>query len=780
MINLSITRLGTLYILAALVAGSVLLGLAAFVLGDARTVAGIWKTFEATRSEKALALTTIRREMGYGGMIHNFKNFVLRGDTDLLHIVEERIGGTQAAILQYRYQGINQLEQRALAQLESTLRQYANSLDMAREMNQHNANAVEIDRAVSVNDSPALNALDTLNTIAIAAARQSADAQKPLLLYELRAALGYGGMIHQFKNFVLRRNFMRLPGIAVTTDKVRGILERYRQVVHTAEETAALKAIADVAEAYATNLKTAADLASSGQLPSAIDNAVKIDDRPALEGLSTLTRAIIVEHQKATSELGKAINRIVNVVSNQVWAVAAVVLIMIFTTVWVLRFMIVNPLNALTNSMRELADGNLETAIPKAGKDTEIGHMAANMEVFKSNERDRRDAEKAIRERERWFQALLASAPDPTIIVDADGTIELVNFQTEAVFGYAAGEMIGQKIEMLVPEAVRGGHVAHRTSYVSSALTRPMGAGLELNGQRKSGEIFPVEVSLSPIETSKGLQVAAAVRDITKRKEAEEQLEQAFSVISGSIDYAANIQRSILPHRDSFSTFFSDHLVIWQPRDRVGGDVYWNRIWGDGILIILADCTGHGVPGAFMTLIATGALDRAQDEVTPGDIAKLLQRMHQLIQLTLGQHTGSGTSDDGLELGAVYIDGEQSNMTFAGARFSVFATDGTNTTETKGDKTGIGYRGVPYGVEFTTHTIPVGAEFSYYLASDGYTDQVGGEKARMFGKKRFKTELCAMHEKPMEEQARMLLDVLADYQGKQPRRDDVSIIGFKI
>jgi serine phosphatase RsbU (regulator of sigma subunit) len=257
-------------------------------------------------------------------------------------------------------------------------------------------------------------------------------------------------------------------------------------------------------------------------------------------------------------------------------------------------------------------------------------------------------------------------------------------------------------------------------------------------------------------------------------------LTEAFGVISSSIDYASRIQRSILPHRDSFSTVFSDHFIIWEPRDRVGGDIYWNRIWGDGVLVVLADSTGHGVPGAFMTLIATGALDRAQEEVSPGDVGKLLQRIHQRVQLTLGQHMESGESDDGLELGACYLDAEQTNMTFTGARFSLFIDDGRDVAEIKGDKNGIGYRGIPYDQAFTNQRVKICPEHSFYLSTDGLTDQVGGEHCRMFGKKRFRKLISSLRDKTFAEQKVEILQALSAYQGDESRRDDVSIVGFKV
>ncbi|WP_170826932.1 PocR ligand-binding domain-containing protein [Magnetovibrio blakemorei] len=388
-----------------------------------------------------------------------------------------------------------------------------------------------------------------------------------------------------------------------------------------------------------------------------------------------------------------------------------------------------------------------------------------------------------LRDSEGRTRLLLESVGEGVFGVDNEGRVTFLNPEAIRLLGYEAEELLGQKVHAII-------HHTHPDGTEYDVKTCPMyksytfGESHRIEDEvlwRKDGTRFEVEYHSTPI--MKDGEITGAVisfADISIRKEAEAKLQDAYGVISDSITYASSIQRSVLTGDDTMTATMSDHLVLWEPRDVVGGDIYWCHLWGDGVLVALADCTGHGVPGAFMTLIASGALDRAMTDVPPGQVGEMIQRMHQIIQVMLGQHGDRGESDDGLEMGACFLHGDLTKMTFAGARFSLFSVKDGAVDEIKGTKKGIGYRGILLGQTYAETELSLQNGASFYMSSDGFLDQVGGERRRMFGKKRFKELLLSMEDLPFAEQKKKFYKTLLEYQGEDIRRDDVSVVGFKV
>lgn len=271
---------------------------------------------------------------------------------------------------------------------------------------------------------------------------------------------------------------------------------------------------------------------------------------------------------------------------------------------------------------------------------------------------------------------------------------------------------------------------------------------------------------------------AAVYSDLTELKESEQRAAYANRLILDSIRYASRIQNAILPANNVLTSVSKDHFLIWEPRDVVGGDFFWFHPAQGGYVVIVGDCTGHGVPGAFMTLIACGLLDRILQTLPRNEPSRVLSELHRQLKDLLGQNQREGETDDGLEAGVCFVSETERRLVFSGAHFSLWRAKDGAVDEFKGDKAGIGYRRVPEDIAFNDLPLEFANGSAFYLTTDGLIDQVGGARRRAFGKRRF-SEFVAKHQRqPMSEQRSALIQVLAEYQGEEVRRDDVTVLGF--
>ena len=409
-------------------------------------------------------------------------------------------------------------------------------------------------------------------------------------------------------------------------------------------------------------------------------------------------------------------------------------------------------------------------------------HVAAEKEI---NEKNRAlSSEIATRkESEEKTRLILSSAGEGIFGVNLKGRVIFINEAACSVLQYDQEEMMEQPVHDLIHHTrPDGSPYPIEECPMQRAFTQGISSRVDNEVLwRKDGTSVEVEYSAVPVmRGDEKMGAVISFQDITARRAAERQRDDAYHVITSSIQYASRIQRSVLPPIGLMEKAFTNHSILWQPRDVVGGDIYWCKQWGDGILFILGDCTGHGVPGAFMTLIATGALDLALLEVEPGDPGRIVALMHKYIQQELGQDTEYGESDDGLELGACYIPGDKKTFTYTGAHFPLFIIENGEVALIKGDKKGIGYRGLPTDMEFTNHVVDVTPARRFFITSDGLTDQVGGPKGRSFGKKRIKNLLISTSDRPVINVSNAVLEALVEYQGDERRRDDLSAIAFEL
>jgi len=412
------------------------------------------------------------------------------------------------------------------------------------------------------------------------------------------------------------------------------------------------------------------------------------------------------------------------------------------------------------------------TAAPMLRDDNIMGSVVAFRDIT-----ERKEAERRIRESEQKIRRIFSTASEGIWMVDLEQQITQVNEAICVILDRPDAEIVGQSLFSFVAPEQREDLIAYFAERESA-----LADAFELSLTRPDGSLVHCLCNAAPLLGSddQPLGSFAMLTDITQRKQAEIKLADAYDVIAGSIDYASRIQRSLLADTEMLDTLVPRHFVIWEPRDTVGGDAYWCARWGRGTMVALGDCTGHGVPGAFMTMIANGAIEMALLESPPGDPATLLQRIHQLIQTVLGQNRAGGESNDGLDLGICYLSPRGDHLVFAGARMSLFRVQDGAATEIRGDRQGLGYRGLPANLTFANQRIDNPGSDTFCMTSDGLLDQVGGPRRRGFGKKRFSALLSEIADRPLDDQREAILSAMAAYQGDEARRDDVSVLGFAI
>ena len=248
--------------------------------------------------------------------------------------------------------------------------------------------------------------------------------------------------------------------------------------------------------------------------------------------------------------------------------------------------------------------------------------------------------------------------------------------------------------------------------------------------------------------------------------------------IMDSIYYARRIQKAVLPDDHLVNKNMPEHFVLYLPRDIVSGDFYWIAEKEDNTIFAAADCTGHGVPGAFMSMLGMSYLKEIVNKSKRLSSARILDRLRDHVKATLSQSTKGG-QQDGMDIALCILKKNRRSLQYSGAFHPLYLIRNGNLSEYKPDLMPIGIY-IRKEKPFKNHNIRTAKGDCYYIFSDGYADQFGGENRKKFLARSFKKLLLSIHDKPMAEQREILLETLKQWMDGYEQVDDILVIGFRI
>ncbi len=259
-------------------------------------------------------------------------------------------------------------------------------------------------------------------------------------------------------------------------------------------------------------------------------------------------------------------------------------------------------------------------------------------------------------------------------------------------------------------------------------------------------------------------------------KHQKELVEEKNKEITDSITYAKRLQNAILPSFEMIKQYFPNSFVLYKPKDIVAGDFYWLEKFEDQIFIAAADCTGHGVPGAMISVVCSNALNRAVKEFGLRNTGEILDKTRSLVIETF-EKSGENVKD-GMDISLLSINKISKQIQWSGANNPLWYFSNGEMLEIKGDKQPVGKQEM--SKPFTTRVLEYIGDTSYYLITDGYADQFGGDKGKKFMHKQLKELLKINSTKEMPEQKALLASSFHSWKGNLEQIDDVTLIGIKI
>ncbi len=256
------------------------------------------------------------------------------------------------------------------------------------------------------------------------------------------------------------------------------------------------------------------------------------------------------------------------------------------------------------------------------------------------------------------------------------------------------------------------------------------------------------------------------------------EIEYKNKLIKYSIQYAQTIQAAVLRASENGSDFFPEQFILLLPKDIVSGDFYWFHKINNRLLVGVFDCTGHGIPGAFMSILGVTLLNETVIREKINDPHLILNRLREKIIEALGQKGIISEVRDGMDGSIISFDLASKKLVYSVAYNPIYLIRDNKIIELKGDRMPLSHHAKM--ADFSSHEIKTKPNDLIYLFTDGYIDQFGGPKAKKFLTAQFKEVLIRHHKKPLEVQKQLLLDVYLNWKGKEEQVDDITVVGLKL
>ena len=376
------------FIVGFIILGTTIISVSLISLTRTNEVKEIWLEFEQHRNVRLNALITLRSELGYGGMIHHFKNYILRQRKSDADKVISSIGSATLALEKYTYLQLTSSETKALQNVKNTITAYSNALDKVFRLIEENKTAEQIDNIVRINDKPSLASFKKLeNEIPIFTSENITS--QLFLLNKLRTTMGYGGFIHNYKNYILRANNKKLEQINNDLTSIKKLISLYKQKEINNQENQALQKISNVMLRYEEKLPLIEIMIKEKRSARSIDKNVVVNDQPAFNAFYELQKQIIIKSDLNADNLYQSL-KIIQLSGQTIFYITLVsFIILILLASWLILFEVIKPITNLTKIMSQLSHNNLEVEISDTEKDTEIGDMARSVEFFKKKSIDK-------------------------------------------------------------------------------------------------------------------------------------------------------------------------------------------------------------------------------------------------------------------------------------------------------------------------------------------------------------------------------------------------------